>query len=64
MNKNLVCGKKLKKQITDDIRNSVMDYVEAEKTTDMTDVYKRFGEPSEIAKAHLADADPKEIKKL
>lgn len=61
--KNLICTRKLKKTIITDFRNSVLDFAEERKITDINELYAHFGTPEEVAKTYLADADPKEIKK-
>lgn len=60
--KNLVCSGKLKKQIMNDIENSIYDYAENNGITDISQIISRFGSPEEVAQAHLSDTDPKKIK--
>lgn len=60
--KNLICNNKLKKQIINDFRNSVLDFAETRKITDINEIYAHFGTPEEVARTHLIDADPIKIK--
>ncbi len=61
--RNLVCSRKLKKQILKDIENDVLDYTDNKQITDINEIYAHFGTPEEIAKAYLSDAEPQNIKK-
>lgn len=60
--KHLICNNKLKKQIINDFRNSVLDFAETRKITDIKEIYAHFGTPEEVARTHLCDADPRKIK--
>lgn len=61
---NLVCPKKQKKTILEDIEASIRDYIENENITDISQLYSHFGSAEEIAKTYLADfVDPSDIKK-
>lgn len=60
--RNLVCSGKLKKEIMNDIENSIYDYAENNGITDISQIISRFGSPEEVAQAHLSDTDPKKIK--
>lgn len=59
----LLCSKKKKKEIIEDIRGAVLDFTEANGTEDIKEVYEHFGTPEEFAKAHLSELDPEQIKK-
>lgn len=59
----LLCSKKKKKEIIEDIRGAVLDFTEANGTEDIKEVYEHFGTPEEFAKAHLSELDPVQIKK-
>ena len=59
----LLCSKKKKKEIIEDIRGAVLDFTEANGTEDIKEVYEHFGTPEELAKAHLSELDPEQIKK-
>ena len=59
----LLCSKKKKKEIIADIRGAVLDFTEGNGTKDIKEVYEHFGTPEELAKAHLSELDPAQIKK-
>lgn len=59
----LVCISKDKKNIIDEIRNSIYVYAEENGISDIKEVYDHFGTPEEIASQHLSTVDPKMIKK-
>lgn len=59
----LLCSKKKKKEIIEDIRGAVLDFTEANGTEDIKEVYEHFGTPEELAKAHLSELDPVQIKR-
>lgn len=60
----LVCSKKQKKIILEDIEASIRDYIENESVADMSTLYSHFGSAEEIAKTYLADfVNPSDIKK-
>lgn len=63
VNSHLLCSSKKKKEIIEDIRGAVLDFAENSGAENIEDVYKHFGTPEELAKAHLAELDPKQIKK-
>ncbi|MBE6786109.1 MAG: hypothetical protein E7538_07765 [Ruminococcaceae bacterium] len=61
---NLVCPKKQKKTILEDIEASIRDYIENENITDISQLYSHFGSAEEIAKTYLADfVTPADIKR-
>ena len=60
---HLFCLKKNKKTVLEDIREAVFEFTENNDVTSMDVIYERFGTPEEIAKAYIADAEPKNIKK-
>ena len=60
---HLFCLKKNKKTVLADIREAVFEFTENNDVTSMDVIYERFGTPEEIAKAYIADAEPKNIKK-
>lgn len=60
---NLVCSGKLKKDIIKEIETSVFEYAERKGIKDIAEVYNHFGTPEEVARTHLAQIDPKKIKK-
>ncbi len=59
----LLCSKEKKKELIEDIRGAVFDFAEGSGTKDIAEIYKHFGTPEELAKAHLSELDPKQIKK-
>lgn len=59
----LVCLKKSKQKVIDEIRNSIYVYAEENGIADIKEVYEHFGTPEEIASQHLSAVDPKKIKK-
>lgn len=58
----LVCLKKSKQKVIDEIRNSIYVYAEENGISDIGEVYDHFGTPEEIASQHLSAIDPKRIK--
>lgn len=63
VNSHLLCSSKKKKEIIEDIRGAVLDFAENSGAGDITEIYKHFGSSEEFAKAHLAELDPRQIKK-
>ncbi len=59
----LLCSKEKKKELIEDIRGAVFDFAEGSDTKDIADIYKHFGTPEELAKAHMSELDPEQIKK-
>ncbi len=59
----LLCSKEKKKELIEDIRGAVFDFAEGSDTKDIADIYKHFGTPEELAKAHMSELDPAQIKK-
>ena len=59
----LLCSKEKKKELIKDIRGAVFDFAEGSGTKDIADIYKHFGTPEELAKAHMSELDPEQIKK-
>lgn len=60
----LVCTKKQKKIILEDIEISVRDYIENANVKNMSEVYNHFGSPEDIAKTYLANfVKPSDIRK-
>lgn len=59
----LVCISKDKKDVLDEIRNSIYVYAEENGISDIAEIYDRFGTPEEIASQALSTVDPKKIKK-
>ena len=61
---NLVCPDSEKNRITADIENSILDYIEENGVTDISEVYRQFGTPQEICAQFNAEVEPKKIKKM
>lgn len=59
----LLCSKEKKKELIEDIRGAVFDFAEESGTKNIADIYKHFGTPEELAKAHMSELDPEQIKK-
>jgi len=59
----LLCSKEKKKELIEDIRGAVFDFAEESGTNNIADIYKHFGTPEELAKAHMSELDPEQIKK-
>lgn len=60
---NLVCNRKLKKVIIEEIEGSVYDYTESKGVNDISEIYEHFGTPEEMARTYLSQVDPKKIRK-
>lgn len=60
---HLFCLKKNKKAVLADMREAICEFTENNEVNSIDDIYKRFGTPEEIAKAYIADTEPKNIKK-
>lgn len=64
ISKYLVCTKKQKKIILEDIEASINDYIENSNVNDISVVYNHFGSPEDIAKTYLANfVKPADVKK-
>ncbi|MBQ8893713.1 MAG: hypothetical protein IJ043_04815 [Clostridia bacterium] len=61
--KNLVCPRRQKKEIIRDISNSIYDYTEEHAVTDIREIYDHFGDPKEIARQLLSEAEPQTVRK-
>ena len=60
----LVCTKKQKKIILEDIETSIRDYIEITNINDMSEIYSHFGSPEDIAKTYLTNfVNPADVKK-
>lgn len=59
----LLCSKEKKKELIEDIRGAVFDFAEESGTNNIADIYKHFGTPEELAKVHMSELDPEQIKK-
>lgn len=63
VNSKLLCSKEKKKELIEDIRGAVFDFAEESSTKNIADIYKHFGTPEELAKAHMSELDPEKIKR-
>lgn len=61
--KNLVCSAAQKKTVINDLRNSIYDYVDETKATDIEDIYSHFGQPEDIAEQFVSETGGKYLKK-
>ncbi len=61
--KNLVCSASQKKTVINDLRNSIYDYVDTSKATDIEDIYSHFGQPEDIAEQFVSETSGKYLKK-
>lgn len=61
--KNLICSSSQKKTIINDLRNSIVNFVEENDIDDINKVYAQFGTPEEIANQSISDTEPQKIKK-
>lgn len=61
--KNLICSSSQKNTIINDLRNSIVNFVEENDINDINKVYAQFGTPEEIANQSISDTEPQKIKK-
>lgn len=61
--KNLICSSSQKNTIINDLRNSIVNFVEENNIDDINKVYAQFGAPEEIANQSISDTEPQKIKK-
>lgn len=61
--KNLICSSSKKNTIINDLRNSIVNFVEENDIDDINKVYAQFGTPEEIANQSISDTEPQKIKK-
>lgn len=61
--KNLICSSSQKNTIINDLRNSIVNFVEENDIDDINKVYAQFGTPEEIANQSISDTEPQKIKK-
>lgn len=61
--KNLICSSSQKNTIINDLRNSIVNFVEENNIDDINKVYAQFGTPEEIANQSISDTEPQKIKK-
>lgn len=61
--RNLICSSSQKNTIINDLRDSIVNFVEENDIDDINKVYAQFGTPEEIANQSISDAEPQKIKK-
>lgn len=61
--KNLICSSSQKNTIINDLRESIVNFVEENNIDDINKVYAQFGTPEEIANQSISDTEPQKIKK-
>lgn len=57
----LNCSSKAKKQIMDNMKSDIEDYIEANPNVSDEQIIEKFGEPKKYAKAYLATLDEDEL---
>ncbi len=61
--KQIVCPTAESRQMLRELQANVSDFVQENPDADMVQIVEQFGTPEEIAKAYIADTEPKNIKK-
>ena len=61
--KNLICSSSQKNTIINDLRESVINFVEENGIDNIDKVYAQFGAPQDIADQSISDTEPQKIKK-
>ena len=61
--RNLICSSSQKNTIINDLRESIVNFVEENNIDDINKVYAQFGTPEEIANQSISDTEPQKIKK-
>lgn len=61
--RNLIRSPSQKNTIINDLRESVVNYVEENNIDDIKKVYAQFGTPQDIADQSISDTEPQKIKK-
>ena len=61
--KNLICSSSQKNTIINDLRNSIVNFVEENDIDDINKLYAQFGTPRDIANQSISDTEPQKIKK-
>ena len=61
--KQIVCPTAESRQMLRELQANVSDFAQENPDADMVQIVEQFGEPEEIAKAYLSDAEPNNIKK-
>ena len=63
INAYLICDWGTRNKFNSDLKNDIDEYMENNSVTDFSSVYDHFGEPHDIAKGFLENADTKKIKR-
>lgn len=61
--RNLICSPSQRNTIINDLRESVVNYVEENNIDDINKVYAQFGTPQDIADQSISDTEPQKIKR-
>lgn len=61
--RNLICSTSQRNTIINDLRESVVNYVEENNIDDINKVYAQFGTPQDIADQSISDTEPQKIKR-
>lgn len=63
INSYLICDCGTRNKFIKDLKSDIDEYIERNSVTDFDSVYNHFGEPCNIAKGFLENADTKKIKR-
>ena len=63
INSYLICDCSTRNKFIRDLKSDIDEYIEGNSVTDFDSVYNHFGEPRDIAKGFLENADTKKIKR-
>ena len=63
INSYLICDCGTRNKFIRDLKSDIDEYIESNCVTDFESVYDHFGEPCDIAKGFLENADTKKIKR-
>lgn len=63
INSFLICDFSTRNKFISDLKSDIDEYIENNSVTDFDSVYNHFGEPQDIAKGFLENADTKKIKR-
>ena len=63
INSYLICDCSTRNKFIGDLKSDIDEYIEGNSVTDFDSVYNHFGEPRDIAKGFLENADIKKIKR-
>lgn len=63
INSYLICDCATRNRFISDLKSDIEEYIESNSVTAFESVYNHFGEPRDIAKGFLENADTKKIKR-